>query len=99
MLDVKIVTNGVLKVIDIHLWTSHNNSYNKIVLIEQWQSAIKKTLHLEPFVIKGAKCKIKPSLIYIVNAINLPKHDKDVLDALKIGLVIVDECHLILTKI
>ena len=38
---------------------------NKIVLIEQWQSAIKKTLHLEPFVIKGAKCKIKPSLIYI----------------------------------
>ena len=72
---------------------------NKIVLIEQWQSAIKKTLHLEPFVIKGAKCKIKPSLIYIVNAINLPKHDKDVLDALKIGLVIVDECHLILTKI
>ena len=72
---------------------------NKIVLIEQWQEAIRKTLHLEPFVIKGTKCKIKPSLVYIVNAINLPKHEKKTLESLKIGMVIVDECHLILTKI
>lgn len=72
---------------------------NKLVLVEQWQEAIRKVLQLEPFVIKGKNCKIKPSPIYIVNAINLPKHDKETIDDLKIGMVIVDECHLILTKV
>ncbi len=72
---------------------------NKIVLLEQWQIAIRNTLHLEPTIIKGGKTKWKPSLVYIVNAINLPKHDQKTLKNLNIGMVIVDECHLILTKV
>ena len=72
---------------------------NKIVLVEQWREAIKKFLDMDVFFIKGKNCKIKPSSIYIVNAINLPKFDIDFLKNLGIGCVIVDECHLILTKI
>lgn len=69
---------------------------NKIVLVEQWKESIQKFLGIEPFVIKGKNCKIKNSQIYIINAINIPKHE---FDNLNIGCVIVDECHLILTTV
>ena len=72
---------------------------NKIVLIEQWKETIQQYLHIDPFVIGGKNCKLKSSPIYIVNAINLPKHSFETLQSLRIGMVIVDECHLILTKI
>jgi superfamily II DNA or RNA helicase len=72
---------------------------NKLVLVEQWRDAIKNYLGKEVFFIKGKNCKIKQSDIYIVNAINLPKHDIKILKDLKIGCVIIDECHLILTKV
>jgi len=72
---------------------------NKVVLIEQWKETIQQYLHIDPFVIGGKNCKLKSSPIYIVNAINLPKHSFETLQGLRIGMVIVDECHLILTKI
>lgn len=69
---------------------------NKIVLVEQWKESIKRFLGIEPFYIGGKNCKIKNSSIYIINAINIPKHDLSKLD---IGCVIIDECHLILTTV
>lgn len=69
---------------------------NKIVLVEQWRESIQRFLGIDPFVIKGKNCKIKNSPIYIINAINIPKHN--FLD-MNIGCVIVDECHLILTTV
>jgi superfamily II DNA or RNA helicase len=72
---------------------------NKLVLVEQWRDAIKNYLGTDVFFIKGKNCKIKQSGIYIVNAINLPKHDIKTLKDLRIGCVIIDECHLILTKV
>lgn len=69
---------------------------NKIVLIEQWRSSIRSFLGIEPFVITGVKCNIQPNSIYIINAINIPKHD---FSKMNIGCVIVDECHLILTTV
>ena len=69
---------------------------NKIVLVEQWKESIQKFLGIEPFIITGKNCKIKNSQIYIINAINIPKHE---FENLNIGCVIVDECHLILTTV
>lgn len=69
---------------------------NKIVLVEQWRDSIRRFLGIEPFYIKGKNSKIKNSPIYIINAINIPKHN--LLD-LDIGCVIIDECHLILTTV
>jgi superfamily II DNA or RNA helicase len=69
---------------------------NKIVLIEQWRDSIRKFLGMEPFVIGGVKCNIMENSIYIINAINIPKHD---FFSMNIGCVIVDECHLILTTV
>ena len=69
---------------------------NKIVLVEQWKDSIKRFLGIEPFLIGGKNCKIKNNSIYIINAINIPKHD---LSSLEIGCVIIDECHLILTTV
>lgn len=69
---------------------------NKIVLVEQWRNSIRSFLGIEPFVITGKNCTIQPNSIYIINAINIPKHDFSSMD---IGSVIVDECHLILTTV
>ena len=69
---------------------------NKLVLIQQWTESIQKFLGLTPTVIGGIHSKIQPNSIYIINAINIPKHSFDELD---IGCVIVDECHLILTTV
>lgn len=69
---------------------------NKLVLVEQWKSSIEQFLGITPFVIGGVRCKIQPNSVYIINAINIPKHD---FTTLNIGCVIVDECHLILTTV
>ena len=69
---------------------------NKIALLEQWKEEINKYLGIEPVVIKGKNSKISNSFIYLVNCINIDKHD---LSCLNIGTVIVDECHLIMTKV
>lgn len=69
---------------------------NKLVLVEQWKDSIQKFLGMNPFIIGGKNCKISVNSIYIINAINLQKHD---LRSLDIGCVIVDECHLILSTV
>lgn len=69
---------------------------NKLVLINQWSESIQKFLNINPTIIKGKNTTIKNNSIYIINAINIPKHDFSDLD---IGTVIVDECHMILTTV
>lgn len=69
---------------------------NKLVLVEQWKSSIEQFLGITPSVIGGVRYKIQPNSVYIINAINIPKHD---FTTLNIGCVIVDECHLILTTV
>lgn len=74
---------------------------NKIVLIDQWTEAIKQSFgeHARYQHIK-TKTKINPGCqFYIMNAINVSKREFKEYDDLKIGFVIVDECHLIMTKI
>lgn len=75
---------------------------NKLVLIQQWKEAIESNFGemCAPFVIQGNTKSIpKHHLFYIVNAINVPKHSREIYDSLRIGIVIVDECHLIMTKV
>ena len=69
---------------------------NKLVLVEQWKESIEQFLGIQPFVIGGIHCKIQPNSIYIINAINIPKHNFQDMD---IGCCIVDECHLILSTV
>lgn len=69
---------------------------NKLVLLKQWEDTIKKFMGFAPTIIKGKNCTIVPNRIYIINAINIPKHS---FDEYNIGTLIVDECHLILTTV
>ena len=69
---------------------------NKLVLVQQWKESIKKFLGIDPFVITGKNCKIKNAQIYIINAQNVCKHHYD---RLNIGVVVVDEAHLILSLV
>merc|ERR1712054_539290 len=69
---------------------------NKLVLVQQWKESIQTFLNIDPTIIKGKGSKIKNNSIYIINAINIPKHD---FPQLEIGTVIVDECHMILTTV
>lgn len=73
---------------------------NKIVLIAQWKETIEKCFRETPFLIEGKSKSIsKESSFYIMNALNVGKHGRGVYEELGIGLLIVDECHLILTKV
>jgi superfamily II DNA or RNA helicase len=71
---------------------------NKLVLMNQWQKSIEKMF-------PGVNvCKIKPGTkiiekkydFYIINAINIEKINRD--NFIDIGLVIVDEAHLIMAE-
>lgn len=74
---------------------------NKLVLIKQWQETIEKVFQKKARMqVIYSKTKINPACdFYIMNAINVPKRAFEEYGALKIGLVIVDECHLMMTKI
>jgi len=74
---------------------------NKIVLIDQWIATIQKVFgeHARIQHLK-TKSKIQPGCqFYIMNALNVSKRDFSDYQKLQIGFVIVDECHLIMTKI
>jgi len=74
---------------------------NKIVLVDQWMATIQNVFgeHARIQHIK-TKGKINPGCqFYIMNAINVAKRDPKEYEKLGIGFVIVDECHLIMTKI
>ena len=69
---------------------------NKLVLLKQWEESIQKFMGFTPTIIRGKNSKITPNRLYIINAINIPKHT---FENLNIGTLIVDECHLILTTV
>lgn len=86
---------------------------NKLVLIDQWLETIHKWFgNASVQVVKGRSGKpskkskaVAPCSalqqgcdFYIVNAINVTKHDFQDYQNLGIGLLIVDECHLMVTK-
>lgn len=74
---------------------------NKIILINQWEQAIKQCFgeHIRYQIVKS-KSKLQMGChFYIMNALNVPKKERSEYESLKIGLVIIDECHLIMTKI
>jgi superfamily II DNA or RNA helicase len=74
---------------------------NKIMLIDQWIETIKKVFgdYTRIQCIKSQSKIEQGCQFYIMNAINVPKRNSEFYQDLKIGFVIVDECHLILTKI
>jgi len=74
---------------------------NKLVLIKQWLDTIHTAFGEKVRVqVLYSKTRIDPSAqFYIMNAINVCKRDYEVYKLLKIGLVIVDECHLMMTRL
>ena len=74
---------------------------NKLVLIKQWLDTIEKAFHRTVRVqVLYSKTKIDPLAdFFIMNAINVPKRTFEEYSMLKIGFVIVDECHLMMTKV
>ena len=72
---------------------------NRVILIDQWVSSIKN------FFRENTKIQVLSSInpmeedadFYIMNAINTEK--RSVVDFEKIGLLIVDECHLMITSV
>jgi superfamily II DNA or RNA helicase len=73
---------------------------NKIVLQDQWLASIRavfgehaRVQHLT------SKNKIQSVQFLVMNALNVPKRPESFYRGLGIGLVIVDECHLIMSKV
>jgi len=74
---------------------------NKLVLIKQWLETIQWAFGGQARVqVLYPKTKMDPTChFYIMNAINVCKKSFEEYSVLKVGLVIVDECHLMMTKI
>jgi len=75
---------------------------NKLVLIDQWLATIYRWFGASTAVqvIQGkSKALVPEKDFYIVNALNVKKHLFTEYEKLGIGLLIVDECHLMMTKI
>jgi superfamily II DNA or RNA helicase len=75
---------------------------NKLVLIDQWMETIRQwfgeTVSVQ--IIKGkSKALQRGCDFYLVNAVNITKHDFQEYQELGIGLLIVDECHLMVTRV
>ena len=68
---------------------------HRIVLLNQWVEAIKKFTNSTYQVVESGD-EMKDVDFYIMNAMNIPKNDRSIYKG--IGLVIVDECHLILAE-
>jgi superfamily II DNA or RNA helicase len=71
---------------------------NKLVLMSQWEESIKRfcpDASVIKLTAKTKKCTSDTDFV-IVNAINIPKMDREVFE--NIGVVIVDEAHLIMAE-
>lgn len=68
---------------------------NRIVLIKQWKSAILRFCPNARIQILTPKTNKKDADFYLMNASNVPKRGWDYED---VGLVIADECHLIMAE-
>lgn len=69
---------------------------HRIVLITQWKKALKKFCPKAKVQVLDTKSEKKDCDFYIMNATNVPKHSKDFYR--DIGVVIIDECHLIMAE-
>jgi len=69
---------------------------HRIVLIKQWRQALARFVPGASVQVLTAKSPKKDCDFYIMNAINVPKRDRDMFR--DIGLVIVDEIHLIMSE-
>lgn len=74
---------------------------NKLVLIKQWLETIHSAFGGRARVqVLYTKTKVDPlAHFYIMNAINVPKREFEEYENMRIGFVIVDECHLMMTRI
>lgn len=71
---------------------------SRLVLINQWKDSIQKFLPSAIVQVLKTKTKIKPEAdFYIMNALNIPKRGMNAFS--DVGFLIVDEVHLIATKI
>jgi superfamily II DNA or RNA helicase len=70
---------------------------HRIVLIKQWQEALKKFCPNATVQVLTAKSKKKDCDFYIMNAINVPKHERSYYE--DIAFLIIDEVHLIMSEI
>jgi superfamily II DNA or RNA helicase len=69
---------------------------NRIVLINQWKSAINNFCPHATVQILSGKCEISDCDFYIINAANVWKHTREFYK--DIGIVLVDEAHLIMAE-
>lgn len=69
---------------------------NRIVLINQWKESIKRFCPQATVHILTTTAKMVNAHFYIINATNVPKHDREFYKY--IGTLIIDECHLILAE-
>jgi len=72
---------------------------NKVILLRQWEDSIRQFVKAPARVqmLEPKNTSVDPDAdFYLVNALNVYKMD---LSELSIGLVIVDECHLIMTSV
>lgn len=69
---------------------------NRIVLINQWKSSINNFCPGATVQILSAKSEMEDVDFYIINASNVSKHSRTFYK--EIGLVVVDECHLIMAE-
>ena len=70
---------------------------HRIVLINQWKQALKRFCPDSKIQVLTAKSELKDADFYIMNAMNVPKHDRKFYKNMK--TVLVDECHLIMSEI
>lgn len=72
---------------------------NRVVLMNQWEESVSRFFSKDTKVqIVEAQDPLDPDAdIYIMNAINVPKREARFYD--KIGTLVVDECHLMITQV
>lgn len=72
---------------------------NRVILIDQWVASIRNFFdeHVKIQVLSATSIMETDADFYIMNAINTEK--RSVLDFQKVGLLIVDECHLMITSV
>jgi superfamily II DNA or RNA helicase len=70
---------------------------HRIVLVNQWKKSIIKFCPTAKVQVLTSKSEMKDDIdFYIMNAINIPKHPRSFYK--DIGMVVVDECHIILAE-
>lgn len=71
---------------------------NRVILIDQWVSSIRNFFNENARIqVLSAKSPMEDADFYIMNAINTEKRSVEEFE--KIGFVIVDECHLMITSV